>query len=282
MAAAAADPTTGKIYVFGGSATPRRGTPLRTNEEYDPKTDFWTAKAPMPTGRFLHGAAFLNGKIYVVGGLENVGMGGVELTTVDEYDPLLDRWRTGLAPLHAARASAGVFAYGGKIWAIGGLTDTMSESYDPPSNSWTRGPGIGRFSTRMAAALAPGTHPGGNIVLLNRQQVIAGPDPVYGNFGGVLGFDLAEFGGAVAIGARVYAFGGSRMQVLGNIANVDVTDEVKSIDRAQMSQSQVTTHAPMTQKRHHLSVVVSGSKVYAIGGDDAFRSVFATVEVYTP
>jgi hypothetical protein len=35
----------GKIYVIGG-----RGT-FTGNEEYDPSTDTWTFKTPMPTGR---------------------------------------------------------------------------------------------------------------------------------------------------------------------------------------------------------------------------------------
>ena len=35
--------TNGKIYAIGGSG------PIGTNEEYDPATDNWTAKSPMPT-----------------------------------------------------------------------------------------------------------------------------------------------------------------------------------------------------------------------------------------
>lgn len=43
----------GKIYLIGGWVRPGAppGEPTTLNEEYDPQTDTWTTKAPMPTAR---------------------------------------------------------------------------------------------------------------------------------------------------------------------------------------------------------------------------------------
>ena len=56
---------------------------LTTVEEYDPATDTWATKAPMPTPRWNLGVATAsNGKIYAIGGFN-----GSLLATVEEYDP---------------------------------------------------------------------------------------------------------------------------------------------------------------------------------------------------
>lgn len=61
---------------------------LKTVEVYDPSTDTWTTKAPMPTGRRQLAASVVNGKIYAIGGYVNKGQPG--LATVEEYNPITD------------------------------------------------------------------------------------------------------------------------------------------------------------------------------------------------
>jgi N-acetylneuraminic acid mutarotase len=53
-----------KIYAIGGNI----GGFLDTNEEYDPATNIWTFKAPMPTPRSHFGIAAYQNKIYCIGG----------------------------------------------------------------------------------------------------------------------------------------------------------------------------------------------------------------------
>src|SRR5688572_29751556 len=56
----------GKLYVLGGLA---RGEDASTlNQEWDPKTDTWRDRAPMPGPLSHPNAVTLNGKVYVVGG----------------------------------------------------------------------------------------------------------------------------------------------------------------------------------------------------------------------
>src|SRR5258705_2068305 len=59
------------------------------NEMYDPATNTWTERSPMPTARNHAFSGVVNGKIYVIGG--RIGAGNIPATTnidrVEEYDP---------------------------------------------------------------------------------------------------------------------------------------------------------------------------------------------------
>jgi hypothetical protein len=62
----------GKMYLFGGFDLPAAGppgwNPVNDVWEYDPATDGWQSRAPMPTARGGSMAAVVSGKIYVIGG----------------------------------------------------------------------------------------------------------------------------------------------------------------------------------------------------------------------
>jgi hypothetical protein len=81
------DVVEGKMYVIGGISGETRQTAVVRNtvESYDPVTDTWATKAPMPTARSHAASAVIDGKIYVVGGFEaylsRVG------NRVEVYDP---------------------------------------------------------------------------------------------------------------------------------------------------------------------------------------------------
>ncbi len=54
-----------KVYVMGGSTTDGI---ISTVDVYDPALDMWTTDVPMPTARYLLGAAVVGNTIYAVGG----------------------------------------------------------------------------------------------------------------------------------------------------------------------------------------------------------------------
>jgi len=73
-------------------------------EEYDPETDKWTKKAPIPTARDWFATSVVNGKIYAIGGWTP---GGVIVPTVEIYDPETDTWTKGVdIPERRANLSA--------------------------------------------------------------------------------------------------------------------------------------------------------------------------------
>jgi N-acetylneuraminic acid mutarotase len=94
----------GKIYAIGGITGSNLDniTYVYANEEYDPATNKWITKAPLPLdvmapnsvigNQFLTGAA-VNDKIYISGG--NAG----ENIPTFVYDPATDTWSKELAPL---------------------------------------------------------------------------------------------------------------------------------------------------------------------------------------
>jgi N-acetylneuraminic acid mutarotase len=148
----------GKIYVVGGASTlpgasdpairfdgQPRDSVLGINEEYDPATNTWRSRAPMPTARNHFLTAAVNGRIYTIGGR----LGSTFITrssnteVTEEYDVAKDLWTT-KAPMPTARSGVAGGVYNGKIYVAGGefQNDKIMaafrafEAYDPAGNSW--------------------------------------------------------------------------------------------------------------------------------------------------
>jgi N-acetylneuraminic acid mutarotase len=123
----------GKIHVLGGNL-------FKTSHEvYDPATDTWTTSRPLPTGlqHINSSAAFANGGIYVVGGIET---GGHVTGRTLRYDLDTDRWED-KPPMGAPRSAAAVVHFDNQIYVIGGQGEGYEslatvEAYDPLRESW--------------------------------------------------------------------------------------------------------------------------------------------------
>ena len=130
------------MYVLGGYSG--SNVVLRDNLAYNPGTNTWTARAPMPARRReTNGAAAINGKVYVSGGYNSLGE---RTNTLFVYDPATNTWAT-RAPLPDRMAKGAMVAYGGKLYVLasrysdctGCTTETARfYRYDPATNSWTR------------------------------------------------------------------------------------------------------------------------------------------------
>jgi N-acetylneuraminic acid mutarotase len=76
----------GKIYAIGGYVPNLPGhAGVATVEVYDPATDTWKTAPDMPTGRFAPRTSVVDGKIYVIGGMDD--WPGSAYRTVVAYDP---------------------------------------------------------------------------------------------------------------------------------------------------------------------------------------------------
>ena len=149
-----------KIYVIGGasvhpgqkivglSATvPHRA--LGTNEAYDPATNRWETRSPMPTARNHAAIGAVNGKIYVLGGrIGAVFVVASNTDVVEEYDPATDSWGLLKARMPLPRSGTAFATFGGKIYVAGGEfldnefvgTFRDLDAYDPATNTWTSFP----------------------------------------------------------------------------------------------------------------------------------------------
>ncbi len=111
---------------------------LPTVEAYDPSTNSWSSKAPMPTPRTRHTVGVVNGILYVVGGL-NSQTDPSAASRVDAYDPVRNRWAP-KAPLPTPRSGVAVGVAKGTLYVVGGWgpgPTGLVEAYDPITNRWT-------------------------------------------------------------------------------------------------------------------------------------------------
>lgn len=111
----------GKLYIFGGRIRNADGTviddTLAAVEMYDPATDTWTDRAPMPTGRRTLVVGNINGKAQVMGG-ERTPSGGA-FDQNEEYDPTTNTWRI-LAPMLTGRHGTAGGTINGVVYVAGG------------------------------------------------------------------------------------------------------------------------------------------------------------------
>jgi N-acetylneuraminic acid mutarotase len=136
----------GIMYVVGGSCCSKLlGKVLDSVIAYEPTTDKWTAKAPMPTARSSLGVGVANGILYAVGGAgdyPNLPF----LSTLEAYDPNTNTWTT-KASMPTRRSSLAVGVVNGILYAVGGVgccnigenSTILStvEAYNPTTNAWT-------------------------------------------------------------------------------------------------------------------------------------------------
>jgi N-acetylneuraminic acid mutarotase len=145
-----------KIYLIGGMVPDDRWpnvnvdaytTYRSTNvtEEYDPSTDTWTSKAPIPQAAAHYSSAVINNKIYIFSDHYNQNSGIYEALT-QIYDPSTDTWGNGNPPPYAVDM-AGSTAFSNsnykRIYLIGGrgsgLEVAYNQIYDISTDSWSRG-----------------------------------------------------------------------------------------------------------------------------------------------
>jgi N-acetylneuraminic acid mutarotase len=152
-----------KIYVIGGATTPpgshqtsidqmQAQVCLGTVEEYDPATNTWRDRTPMPTPRNHAAIGVVNGKIYVIGGRTGAAFIGLasDVSVVEEYDPATNTWGPPRARMPTARSALAAGVYNGRIYVAGGefqdpqmmATFRAVEAYDPARNAWTTIPSL--------------------------------------------------------------------------------------------------------------------------------------------
>jgi len=125
----------GRVYVLGGLDQQGRG--VSRVEVYDPLTDSWSSRAPLPQPLHHLNAAAVGSLLYVVGGL---GDDFVAAGDTYVYEPGTDTWteKQGM-PAGTERGASGVAVIGSRIYVAGGLrsrsVDEVS-AYDTATDTW--------------------------------------------------------------------------------------------------------------------------------------------------
>ncbi len=153
-----------KIYVVGGNVGYDVSTdsPIlcSLNEVYDPLTNTWESKKPMPTNRSQLSANVVNDKIYLIGGRTGGQYSTVNLNEV--YDPETDSWTT-KAPIPYPVVQYASAVVDGKIYIMGGqdeFADPMNlglvQIYDPSTDTWSFGAPMKNVVWQAAAGATTG------------------------------------------------------------------------------------------------------------------------------
>jgi N-acetylneuraminic acid mutarotase len=283
VAAAALD---GKIYVIGGFEKPSLGNVLNFSitpsvEMYDPVTDQWTSKAPLPVGLHHVGIGVVDRRLYVIGGYTKSGLSVWDpVATVHAYDPATDRW-TERASMPTARGALSVTEHEGKLYAIGGYdrkaNTSAVEVYDPARNVWATGASLPTPRDHLATAMIAGKvyAIGGRIDgdYSRNLAVVERYDPPTDRWTRVSNLPTARSGITTAVAEGViYVLGGEGSG--GTFNQNEAYDPVR--DRWQ-------TMAPMPTARHGLGSAVVQGRIYVISGGPTPGGSFSDLnEVFIP
>ncbi|MEJ1285412.1 hypothetical protein NN561_016406 [Cricetulus griseus] len=122
------------LFAIGGWSG---GSPTNAIEAYDARADRWvnvTCEEESP--RAYHGAAYLKGYVYIIGGFDSVDY----FNSVKRFDPVKKTWHQ-VAPMHSRRCYVSVTVLSNFIYAMGGFDGYVrlntAERYEPETNQWT-------------------------------------------------------------------------------------------------------------------------------------------------
>lgn len=282
----AAGTLSGKICVVGGFEQPSLGNVMNLAitpalEEYDPSTDRWTAKAPLPVGLHHMGIGVTGDKLYVIGGYRQAGFSVWHpIATVYAYDPATDTWAE-RAPMPTARGALSVTAHEGKLYAIGGYEGKANsaavEVYDPVRNLWASRAPLPTPRDHLAAATLSGKlyAIGGRLNGDYRRNLSVTEvyDPVTDQWKRAADLPTARSGiTASVVGGRVYVFGGEGGE--GTFRDNEAYDPASGTWQ---------TMAPMPTARHGLGSAVVHGHIHVISGGPTPGGSFSDLnEVFTP
>ena len=137
----AASVVNGKIYVVGGYFFGAFLVSSNVLEVYDPETDTWTTKTPMPTAVYSCSSAVVDNKIYVIENSFRSHVGSLNQI----YDAENDSWSYGrsipVAVAGATAASTTALFAPKRIYVIGGgvSSNSSNQIYTPDNDTWSTG-----------------------------------------------------------------------------------------------------------------------------------------------
>jgi N-acetylneuraminic acid mutarotase len=103
------------LFALGGRVNVNYNENLNANEAYDPKSNQWKTRAPLPTARSGITSQYVNGKIFVFGGESGEGT----FNENEAYDPKTNQWTT-MPPMPKSCHGLGSAVVNGSIHLLNG------------------------------------------------------------------------------------------------------------------------------------------------------------------
>ncbi|CAM5192276.1 N-acetylneuraminic acid mutarotase OS=Bosea thiooxidans OX=53254 GN=SAMN05660750_03075 PE=4 SV=1 [Bosea thiooxidans] len=252
-----------RMYVVGGYGEQR--TDRAYHHVYDAEADQWNDGAPLPQGANHVGVAFLDGKLYAIGGFLEQNCKPHPRCFV--YDPKADRWSE-IASLPRPAGSTAVVGLGGVLHVIGGAIGETTETkrsvdwhlvYDPKADRWSeRRPMPTARDHTGTLAIGPLIHViGGRVDSFHTNSNLHHAyDPAADKWAMRTPLPTARSGhGAVLYRGKVFVMGGEGTN--------RVFGQMEAYDPAADNWEQF---APMLTPRHGLGAALVGDAIHVAGG----------------
>ena len=274
----------GVLYAAGGSGGPAvvvgNGI-LGTLEAYDPKTDKWMSKAPMPVPQTCAASAVVNGVLYVMGG---EGPDARVTAATQAYDPGSDTW-IARAPMPSPRSIAAAAAVNGIIYVVGGYAPGATAStlaYDPNTDSWTSKAPMITPRTALAAASMDGlVYAVGGIGAGSASDLrtLEAYNPKTDSWTSATPMPTGRNKLAAAVA-------GGLLYVVGGASDAQGSDQaLANVEAYDPKSNSWIVPLPMPTARYHLAAATAEDVVYVLGGDSISPPLvtwLATNEAFTP
>ena len=142
-------------HTIGGVIRSNYTLSTASHERFDPCTESWESRAPLPEPRGFAASAAIGDRLFVAGGLRPAEGIDVPIDTLFIYDSKTDSWSQG-APMPRSLYWASGAAVGGKFYVFGGH-DGLEPSisflvYDPATDRWQDMGSMGRGRAYMMAS----------------------------------------------------------------------------------------------------------------------------------
>ncbi len=236
----------------------------------------WSCLTSLPTSRSEVGAAVLDGRIYVAGGVNRWG----KTAAFEVYDPVLNEWR-GLAALPKPLNHLGIAVARGRIYVAGGyedlfLTQAVSDAwtYDVATNAW------------VSVASMPGPRAAHIMINIDEKLYVTGGmgsdssalwvyDPTTNTWDTTRARMPTgrEHAAAAVFEGKLYAIGGRR----NHSENLGVVEVYDPVSNTWARKRDIPT------ARGGLTAATLGARIHVTGGESLSpRRTFSQHDVYDP
>jgi hypothetical protein len=265
-----------RVWVIGGFGD--GAEPVATVETYDPALNIWETRASLPVAVHHAAAAVIGDRLFVVGGYTGGRVRWTALESLYEFVPARETWEA-RAPMPTARGGLAAAVLDGRLHALGGSADNVSnahEVYDPATNRWTRANAMPTARDHLAAVGFQGRvwALGGRASFMGEQYGnVEIYDPATDSWRTGPALPAARGGlAAAALPDRILVFGGEAPL---RIFSANEMYEVAG--------NRWIAKEPMPTPRHGIGAAVIGTRVYVpAGGTQPGFAASAANEAYIP
>jgi|GEM_PF-486385 len=231
----------------------------------------WAGSINMPSARADFAAVELEGKIYVIGGMNAFGEA---VDTVEVFDPETQTWSQA-ASLNTSRYGLEAQVVNGKIYAVGGENGLLAygtvEEYDPHTDTWTEKQGMQQPRSNFGLQAVDGKLYAmggyGHIpVVKSLEQYDAAKD----EWKAIGEMPTPRYGfSTAAIGDTIYTVSG--VNEAGELA--------ANVEAYHTGANSWSREEDISVPRYNAGQAVAGGNLYIIGGNDIYSDV-ELVEAY--